>query len=212
MQGENFGDIEPAYYNSAVVDSTMTDIDVGANGEMTLLDRAHGRVHQFDKDGWRLFIMGGIGWMLGQFQSPTAVETRDDKIFVADQRKNSVTVFERTVFGELVTNASQHFNRAEYAASKSMWEEVLSYDGNYRRAYTGIGLAYLFDEDYITAMDNFKIAMNRYYFDRAFEGYRNAILRKNFGLIVGLIVLLIALHYVYQFYKKKHPKKRWGGR
>ncbi|MDR0903114.1 MAG: hypothetical protein LBM59_00595 [Ruminococcus sp.] len=210
MAGANFGDIDPAYYSIYTVANAMTDIDVDENGTMTLLDFNHGRIHQFDKNGWRLFLMGGIGWQLGQFQSAAAIETRGDKIYVSDIRKNTITVFNRTVFGELVTAAAQKFTDAEYAQSKEMWEEVLRYDGNYLRAYTGIGLAYLFDKNYKPAMENFRIALNQYYYSQAFEGYRNNILRENFSLIViGLFVIVVGV-FAYRFYRKRHPKKKKG--
>jgi Tfp pilus assembly protein PilF len=152
--------------------------------------------------------MGGIGNNLGQFDTPVALESRGDAIYVLDREKDSITIFRRTVFGELVTTASQYFNRAEYSESKGMWEEVLRYDGNYRRAYTGIGLAALFEKDYTTAMENFEIAMNQYYYDQAFEGWRNEFLRRHFGLIVGLIAAAVIALFVHSIYRKRHPKKK----
>jgi DNA-binding beta-propeller fold protein YncE len=208
MQGENFGDIMPVQWNIYLKQTQMTDIDIGDNGELNLLDFAHGRVHQFDEDGYRLFIMGGSGNQLGQFRAATAIESRGDYIYVLDSVKDSITVFKRTVFGEIVSNASQYFNRAEYAESKGMWEEVLKYDGNYRRAFTGIGLAALFDKDYTTAMENFEIAMNRYYYSQAFQGYRNELLRKYFAAIVIGLVVVVAAGFAYSGYRKRHPKKR----
>jgi DNA-binding beta-propeller fold protein YncE len=211
MQGANFGDIAPAYYSIYTVENAMVDIDVSDTGTMTLLDVNHGRIHQFDKDGWRLFLMGGVGWQLGQFQSAAALETKYDKIYVADVRKNTITVFTRTVFGELVTEAAGKFSEAEYNESKAMWEEVLRYDGNYRRAYTGIGLSYLFDKNYAPAMENFKIALNQYYYNQAFEGWRNIILKENFTLIVIILVIAAGGYFAYRFYRKKHPKKKERG-
>jgi DNA-binding beta-propeller fold protein YncE len=211
MAGANFGDIAPAYYSIYTVDNAMVDIDVSSNGTMTILDMNHGRVHQFDKDGWRLFLMGGVGWQLGQFQSPAALETRYDKIYVSDIRKNTITVFSRTVFGELVTTAADHFSKAEYDQSKDLWQEVLRYDGNYRRAYTGIGLAYLFDKNYEPAMQNFRTALNQYYYNQAFEGYRNNILKQNFGLIAAIIIIAVAGYFAHKFYRKRHPKKKERG-
>jgi hypothetical protein len=211
MNGANFGDIDPAYYSIYTVQNSMVDIDVSPTGVMTLLDMSHGRIHQFDEEGWRLFVMGGIGWQLGQFQTATAIETWNDKIYVSDIRKNTITVFSRTVFGELVTEAADYFNRAEYEQSTAIWEEVLRYDGNYRRAYTGIGLAHLFNKDYIPAMKNFKTALNQYYYNQAYEGYRNNILKEYFGLIVAGIVLIVAGYFAYKIYRKRHPKNRERG-
>jgi DNA-binding beta-propeller fold protein YncE len=211
MAGANFGDIAPAYYSIYTVDNAMVDIDIGENGTMTLLDTNHGRIHQFDRDGWRLFLMGGIGWQLGQFQSAVALETHGDRIYVADIRKNTITVFTRTVFGELVTEAAESFTQANYDQSKETWEEVLRYDENYIRAYTGIGLSYLFDKNYLPAMENFRIALNQYYYNQAFEGYRNNILKANFALIVIVLAIIVVGILAYRFYRKRHPKKKERG-
>jgi DNA-binding beta-propeller fold protein YncE len=56
MAGENFADIDLAFYSADATSeanrSKVKDIDIGDNGEMNVLDTGHGRIHQFDKDGY----------------------------------------------------------------------------------------------------------------------------------------------------------------
>jgi DNA-binding beta-propeller fold protein YncE len=203
MAGENFGDIMPAKYNEFAQVSKMRDVDIGDNGEMNILDYEHGRIHQFDKDGYRLFIMGGEGTRLGTFTNAVSIESHGDRLYVLDSSKNTITEFKRTVFGEIVTEAMSYYNRAEYSESKSLWETVLKYDGNYVRAYVGIGLAYLFEQDYETALGYFEIAISRYYYNEAFEGYRNAFLKKNFTvIIIVLVVLIIGIYFLRRHFNR----------
>ena len=76
-----FGDIPPAYYSIYSKKSSLTDIDLGPNGELNILDFQHGRIFQYDKECWLLFIMGGSGDQLGMFLSAAAVESHDNHLY-----------------------------------------------------------------------------------------------------------------------------------
>ncbi len=197
-----FGDNPPTYYSIYSKKSSLTDIDIGPNGEMNILDFAHGRVFQYDKLANLMFVIGGTGEQLGTFRNATSVESHDNHIYVLDSRKNSITIFTRTTFGEIVTDATNLYNDGYYEESYEPWCEVIKYDGNYRRAYIGIGNALFQREDYKGAMKYYKIAISRVRYNRAFEGYRNIFLEKYFTLILVLIVLLIVLSAVYKKAKK----------
>ncbi|MCD7730835.1 MAG: hypothetical protein LUI05_05000 [Oscillospiraceae bacterium] len=208
-----FGDTSPTYYSIYAKNSSLTDIDIGPNGELNILDFQHGRIFQYDKEAWLLFIMGGTGEQLGTFRSATAIESYDNKLFVLDSRKNTVTVFTRTAFGEIVTEASNLYNDGKYEESLEPWLSVLKYDGNYRRAYIGIGNALFNRGDYREAMDYFEISISRSRYDRAYEGYRNEWIKAHFTLIIVVIIVLIVLLIVYGQLKKRGKLKflRKGG-
>ncbi len=193
-----FGDMPPAYYSLYSKRSTLTDIDIGPNGEMNILDYAHGRVFQYDKLANLMFVMGGLGEQLGTFRNAVSLETYDNHLYVLDSRKGSITVFTRTVFGEIVTRATTLYNDGYYEESYGPWCEVIKYDGNYRRAYIGIGNALFQREDYKNAMKYYKVAIARDRYNKAYEGYRNAFLEKYFTAIIVFIVLIIVFIIVYK--------------
>lgn len=198
-----FGDTSPAYYSIYSEESALTDIDIGPNGEMNILDFAHGRVFQYDELANLMFIIGGEGEQLGTFRNATSVESYDNHIYVLDSRKNSITVFTRTTFGEIVTEATTLYNDGYYQESYEPWKEVIKYDGNYRRAYIGIGNALFQNNQYKEAMKYYKIAAARTRYSKAFEGYRNEFLSNYFTLILILIILVIVLLVVYSKAKKR---------
>lgn len=212
-----FGDIPPAYYSIYSKKSSLTDIDLGPNGELNILDFQHGRIFQYDKECWLLFIMGGSGDQLGLFQSATAIESHDNHLYVLDSRKNNITIFTRTVFGEIVTEAANLYNDGLYEESLEPWRNVLKYDGNYRRAYIGIGNALYNKYEYREAMDYFEISISRVRYNRAFEGYRDQWLKKNYTGAIIVIILIIVLLIVYNKLRKRgkivYPweKNRKGG-
>lgn len=212
-----FGDIPPAYYSIYSKKSSLTDIDIGPNGELNILDFQHGRIFQYDKECWLLFIMGGSGDQLGLFLSAAAIESHDNHLYVLDSRKNNITIFTRTVFGEIVTEAANLYNDGLYEESLEPWRNVLKYDGNYRRAYIGIGNALYNKYEYREAMDYFEISISRQRYNRAFEGYRDQWLKKNYTGAIIVIILIIILLTVYNKMRKRgkivYPweKNRKGG-
>ena len=212
-----FGDIPPAYYSIYSKKSSLTDIDLGPNGELNILDFQHGRIFQYDKECWLLFIMGGSGDQLGLFLSAAAIESHDNHLYVLDSRKNNITIFTRTVFGEIVTEAANLYNDGLYEESLEPWQNVLKYDGNYRRAYIGIGNALYNKYEYKEAMEYFEISISRVRYNRAFEGYRDQWLKENYVGAIIVIVLIIVLLVVYNKLRKRgkivYPweKNRKGG-
>lgn len=210
-----FGDIAPAYWSIYTKNSALTDIDIGPNGEMNILDFAHGRVFQYDKMANLMFVMGGDGDQLGTFRSVSAIESYDNKLYVLDSRKNGITVFERTAFGDIVTEATNLYNAGYYEESFEPWQTVIKFDGNYRRAYVGIGNALLSAEQYKEAMAYFKISRSRGRYNKAFEGYRDKILQKWFtpGIIL-IIVIAVAVKVIGSLNRKGiivFPWQRKGG-
>ncbi len=198
-----FGDIPPAYYSIYAKNSSLTDIDLGPNGELNILDFQHGRIFQYDKECWLLFIMGGKGSQLGLFESAVAIESYDNKLYVLDSIKDNITIFTRTVFGEIVTEAANLYNDGLYEESLEPWQNVLKYDGNYRRAYIGIGNALYNKYEYEEAMEYFEISISRDRYNRAFEGYRDIWLKANYMKCIIAIVVLVILSFVYKHFRKK---------
>ncbi len=199
----SFGDISPAYYSIYTKESTLTDIDIGPNGELNILDFAHGRIFQYDKLANLMFVLGGTGEQLGTFRSVSAIESKDNMLYVLDSRKNSITVFKRSAFGEIVTEATNLYNNGYYEESYQPWLNVIKYDGNYRRAYIGIGNALLNAEEYEEAMKYFKISISRTRYNRAYEGHRGKLLEKYF---TPAIVIIIVVSLAWSILKKLNEK------
>lgn len=203
-----FGDYITVYYRSKTYTSQMTDVDIGDNGVINLLDVATGRVFQYDEECNLLFIFGGLGQQKGTFTTANAVESRGTKIYVLDGRKCSVTVFKQTEFGEIVHNAISLFNKGKYEEAKVPWEEAIRRDSNFWLAYIGLGNAYLNEGDYDIAMDYFYYNSRSGYND-AFKSWRMNFIRDNFTLFaVIILVLLVGIYVLSSVRAKSRAKKR----
>lgn len=189
-----FGDQQSITYSGTTYATRLTDVAVGDNGIINILDYTTGRVFQYDKECNLLFIFGcDQEAQRGGFDNPNAVECHGEYIYVLDGRNNDITVYEETLFGEYVHEAVRMFNEGLYEDSLDLWNEVVKRDGNYNMAYTAIGRALLNQDKYEEAMKYFKVAFEDIDYDRAFEADRQDMLRDNFTLIVVLLIALVVV-------------------
>ena len=149
--------------------------------------------------------MGTQADQLGGFSNQvTAVESMGEKIYVLDAKKNTITVFRETSFGNLVHKASLLYNGGYYEEAYELWQEVLKRDGGYYRAYLGISAALLKKGEYGEAMKYARLAASSELYNKAFEGKRAEFLKEYFNLIVILTaVILLVLRKIIRTRKKR---------
>ena len=164
--------------------------------------------------GVKDFTKGFNADVLATIDNTVYSQLNEGKVYVVDSRKNSITAFKQTEFGEIVQEAIYLFNEGLYDEAKEPWEEVLRRDSNYWLAYIGLGNAYLNQGDYQTAMDYF-YRNSRGGYNRAFKSYRIEFIRANFTwmmiIVLVLILGLVILSYVRKYLKKKKAGKNKGG-
>ncbi|TAH73684.1 MAG: hypothetical protein EWM47_02740 [Anaerolineaceae bacterium] len=192
----------PVWY----VNATFADINVDEEGIITVIDGKTGRIYQSDKNGQLMFAFGGIGEQLGLFKIPSSIIEVEDKIYVLDSEKASITGFTLTSFGEKVRKAISLYNNGHYEASIEPWEDVIKQNANYLLAYTGVGKAYYQLEKYELAMESYKLANDRSNYSTAFRGYSLQAMRSNFGLILVAIILISAAYKTIRYYIDKRRK------
>lgn len=200
-----FGDV-PLYYNGSTYASTIDDVDVDQEGNVFLLDFSEKRIFQYSDQLDLEFIFGGEGNQKGLFTSPTAIENLNGKVYVTDGRKNTITTFKLTEFGEMVHHAVEMFNRGLYQEAKGPFEEIILRDANYWFAYIGLGNAYYTMGENETAMKYFyKNSKGGY--NRAFKEYRMEMVRQYFNIfmiaVIVLIIVLVVLSKIVKAIKKK---------
>lgn len=190
--------------------SLIEDVDVDENGNIFLLDFSEGHIFQYSDELDLEFIFGGIGTQKGTFTSPSGIENLNQKVYVTDARKNSITVFKLTEFGALAQSAIELFNKGLYEEAKEPFEEILLRDSNYWYAYIGLGNAYYTEGDYETAMDYFYMHARGGY-NRAFKEYRINFIRSNFNYFVTIVLIIIvgmvAVGQINKYYRKKREKE-----
>ena len=185
--------------------SLLADIAWTDNGIYTVLDQRRSRLFTYDKEGNLLYVNGDEGAQSDKFSEGVAIDYLGDDLLVLDRRSNTVIVYGLTEFGEAVNLAVSHHENGRFSEAATVWEEVIKLNTNYEIAYNGIGKYYLRIGEFDTALEYFSLGHDQFYYSKAFQGYRNTIIKENFALIMGGIIVvvgsLIGLK-VYKVYKK----------
>lgn len=192
----------------------FSDVTVDENGVMTVLNTSGGTIRQMNESGSLMFAFGGIGDQVGLFQRAVSIVQVEEKLYVLDADKDTITEFTLTDFGSLVRNAIALYDAGLYQESIEPWLEVIRHNSNYLLAYTGLGKAYYQLKDYDTAMYYFRLANDRANYSLAFREASLLHVRSSFGTIVlsviGGIAAIFILRWVYwnvDFTPKKKRKE-----
>lgn len=175
--------------------SSLVDIAISSHGIYTVLDQKRSRLFTYDDEGRLLYITNDEGQLQGKDPLLVALTYFNDQMVVLDQGSRSIKVFQPTDFGELVNRAVSLHHEGKFEESAEVWGEVARLNSNYEIAYIGIGKSLLRQQKYREAMRNFKLGNDRYYYSKAFEGFRKELIDKNFTWImtifsIGGLVLL----------------------
>lgn len=182
------------------------DVTVDESGVITLIEANEGTIYQMDENGKLMFTFGGLGNQVGLFKKPVSMVQIEEKIYVLDADKNTITEFELTQFGKLVRTAINLYNEGLYEESIEPWQEVVRRNSNYLLAYTGLGKAYYQLGEYDRAMYYYRLANDRENYSDAYKEASLQRMRDSFGTIVLAAALIAAAAVVFA----KHRKKRKG--
>ena len=180
-------------FGSGEEKSIIADVTVNAAGVVTLLESDSGKIYQYDRDGVLLTGFGGSGNWLGVSMAASSIcEDESGKLFVLDAGTGTVTLWEPTSFIRRVHAALQLLREGRYEESMEPWQEVLNIDRNYSVARIGMGKAYMRQEKYREALEQFRIADYRAGYSEAFAALRHELFRQYFGWVVCGLVLSVA--------------------
>ena len=188
-----FGDLEMAMFRGNLIASSFIDVKVNDNLIIHALENQQNRIFVYDEEANLLFILGGTGSQKGLFLLPVAIETLGNDILVLDARKNNITRFSPTPFGEAVLHAVTLFNDGLFEDAVEPWNEVLRMNSTFELAYRGIGKALVHQGYYNEALRYFRLGQSREDFSDAFRYVRSDTIRNNFHFIATGIILLTAL-------------------
>lgn len=184
----------------------VSSVTVDENNFIYLLDVTYGRVYVYDIECNLLNTFGGgvnDGTQYGTFKEAKALTDMNGKIYIIDAEKDSITVFKRNAYGDLVEKAQAMTINGDYVDAEPLWQEVLNLDANSLVAYRGIAKAKILLEDYRGALEYAKLGEDRDTYSRAFEYVRKEVLKDNFIYItIGLVALIVVVAVLLHFKKK----------
>ncbi len=198
--------------------SNFVDLTVDPDGIVYALDDTLGNIFLYDQECNNLAFFGELGTSRGKFTKPIAIDIMSDgALAVLDTGSGYITVFDSTQFCELMKEGTSLYRNAEYDKARGVWEELLKLDANYIYAHRAIAKAYYKEDNYVKAMEEYKLAKDMEGYSMAFEDNKKELSRKYFFLIV-LVVIALVVGVVIGFKKlnkyvtKLHLKiTTWGG-
>lgn len=186
----------------------LIDIDVTDSEIYSVLDSKKGRIFTYNGDGFLLYIFGGMGNRVGEFNTPVAIERVHDDFIVLDKMLGEITVFRTTEYGRVLNEAVRSYYRGDEEMSRQLFMQAANMNANLEYAYDGIGKAMLRQGEYDQAVQYFKQAMDRTSYSKAYLLYRKEVLRDIFpALMTGLIVLIVVWVFGKRYLKSRRRKK-----
>ena len=173
--------------------STVTDVAVGPEKTWSIIDSKRNKIYTYDYNGNLLFAFGDKGAMLGSISNIEAVCYQDTTMLVLDKGNNSIVVYERTEYGDLLIKAIAAENSLDYDYAIECWEAVLQRNSNFDAAYVGIGNAHFRNGEYEKALGYFEDAYDTEGWSNSYKEVRKNAMSDWFLLIVGAIIVLVIL-------------------
>jgi tetratricopeptide (TPR) repeat protein len=189
--------------------------DIWMNGENYIYTIAEsGDVYEYDSNGNMLFYFNtrdySMTQTLGLTSSPKGVITDDlGNLYILDKGYNSIHVYQRTVFVDLVHSAVTLYNDGKYIESKPIWEEIIRQNSSFALAHSALGEALAKEGDYDGALSEFYDAKDYLGYSNAYWEIRNVAIQENLPTFaVVLFAIWIVLKVGMAFFRKSliYPK------
>lgn len=185
---------------SATGASDIVDVALGPNGMWSIIDQKRSRVFTYDDDGKLLFAFGDKGDQVGQIQDLKALAYQDTNLLLMDATANTVTVYSRTAYGDLLAKALQNTQDQNYSLAVDYYISILQRNNNFDAAYIGIADSLYRDGEFNDAMQYYKSAYDTANYSKAYSQYRKEWV-EDWVLIIPVVIIaacvLVSLFFRY---------------
>lgn len=205
MPEHDFVKVPMGDYEGNKSQSNLSRIAVAEDGRFAVLDTNYSRIFVYSPDGYLMYELGGSGNAEGMLSSPVALCFMDEKIIVVDIVYQSLEVFMPTTYGSLINSALEAQSEYDYETAAGYWEQVLDINNNFYYANLGLGKHQMRTGEYDAARENFHIGADRAYYSNAYAQVSGQWMDRNFGRIIAVIVVLLALLVGWKIYRKFRP-------
>lgn len=187
--------------------SKIIDAAVGPEETWSIIDEKRQKVYTYDSEGNLLFIFGDKGQQLGNIQSIEAIAYLDNDILLLDKTADSISVFRRTEYGDLLLSAIRNTNERNYDTTIDYWLEILKRNNNFDSAYIGIGKSLYRSAEYEESLSYYKSAYDTKNYSESFKEIRKNWISKYIALIPIVIIAIVVLIVLFNKYAAKLNKK-----
>lgn len=199
--GQNLFDNQYTYGPSDLIDVTTDD-----RGIIYAVSKS-GLIFVYSSDGQFIFSFGSSYAsfdIAGLFNSISAVEVDSQgQLWILDSEKSFLQSFSPTEYSTQIFSALNYFNQGNFSEASNLWGGVLRLNQMSALAHNGMGMSYMFTEQYDNAMFHFRVAGNRFQYSQAFWEVRNEWLQANLDLIFLAIIIFSFIMIVTKKWRRK---------
>ncbi|MCI9450270.1 MAG: hypothetical protein HFE30_08495 [Clostridiales bacterium] len=168
--------------------SKLVDVAIGPTGTWSIIDQKRSKVFTYDDGGNLLFAFGDMGTQEGNISELKAITYQGSKMLLLDSANDTITVYRRTEYGDLLINALQNDIDRLYDRATDDWTEILKRNINYSIAYLQLGKASARSANYDEAMAYFRRILDTTEYSAAYKEVRTEWGAKFFWIIPVVIV------------------------
>ena len=152
--------------------SKITDVAVGPEGTWSLIDANRQKIFTYDENGNLLFAFGDKGQQIGNLSGVAGIAYQGDKLLALDSTNNTITIYNRTEYGDILVNAIANQNNQQYDLAIEDWTEILKRNSNFDAAYIGIGNSLYRSGNYERALAYYRAAYDTSNYSKAYKEIR----------------------------------------
>ena len=187
--------------------SAVLDVALGPNNTWSIIDQKRSRVFTYDSNGNLLYAFGDKGNQLGNISNLVAIDYQGTNMLLLDRANNSITVYKRTGYGDLLAQAIQNTEDKQYEKAVDHYVNILQRNNNYDAAYIGIAASLYRDGNYVQAMKYYKYAYNTEDYSEAYQAYRKEWMETWLWVIpVVLIAIIFGISKFFKYANKVNKK------
>lgn len=173
--------------------SEVIDVAVGPEKTWSIIDHKRSKIYTYDFNGNLLFAFGDKGTMLGSISDIEAIVYQGDTMLVLDKGTNSIIVYERTEYGDMLIEAISAENSLDYDYAIECWNAVLQRNTNFDAAYVGIGNALYRSGKYQESLEYYETAFDTSNWSESYKQVRKEWMADYFLVMLVAIVAVIIL-------------------
>ena len=193
--------------------SKVIDVAIGDEGLWSIIDEKRQRIYTYDSNGNLLFAFGDKGTMIGNLTAVEAITYQGTKILVLDKTTNSITVFNRTDYGNILVSAIAAQNDQDFDRAIFQWTEVLKRNSNFDAAYVGIGQAMYRNGEYTQSLEYFESAYDTDNWSKSYQEIRRQWMSKYLIILVLVIaVIVVGVWFANKFITKVNTRAATSGK
>lgn len=170
--------------------SLLVDIALGENGQWAVVDRNRSKIFAYDRNGVLLYAFGDKGSQLGNLKYASAITFYHGSILVLDSQMNSITVYKRTKYGDVINQALYDDMYRNYEEAMADWTEILKFNVNCDSAYVGVGNNMVRNGNYADSLIMYKAASDTESYSEAYKYVRKDWINRFIWLIPIIAIAL----------------------